>query len=82
MLQGFDRLSVVLTGTIEFNLGSELTTEDGRQARTKWTLAQIIQRARLTEQQAQTSGAVLSVTLQWTCPNLLDDSSCVPHLLV
>jgi hypothetical protein len=82
VLQGFDRLSIVLTGTTEFNLGSELTTEDGRQARTKWTLAQIIQRARLTEQQAQTSGAVLSVTLQWTCPNLLDDSNCVPHLLV
>ena len=82
MLQDLGRLSIVVTGSTEFSLGGELTTEDGRQARTRWTVAQIIQRARLSEQQAQTMGAVLSVTLQWTCPNLLDDSACVPHLLV
>lgn len=82
VLQDLGRLSIVVTGSTEFSLGGELTTEDGRQARTRWTVAQIIQRARLSEQQAQTMGAMLSVTLQWTCPNLLDDSACVPHLLV
>ena len=82
VLYGFERLSLVITGTMSFTLGSALSSEDGRPARAKWTLSQILQRAGLTEDAARTKGGVLSVTLQWNCPNLFNDADCTPHLLV
>jgi len=83
VLQNFSRISIVLTGTVSFELGDgTLSTEDGRHARTRWTMAQLLQRARLTESDAQTLGAVLSVTLQWNCDNLVNEDECTPHLLV
>ena len=83
VLQNFSRLTLAVTGTVSFELGDgTLSTEDGRQARTKWTVAQLLQRARLKEADAQSLGAVLAVTLQWNCDNLFDEDDCTPHLLV
>lgn len=57
VLQGLDRLSLVITASITYrNLGGVSFSNDD-QGRNKWTIAQVLQRAGLTEEQAQTKGA-------------------------
>ncbi len=80
----FTSLRLVLISTIQFpDLGkSVLSTEDQRSAKYRWNMTQILQRARLEEDAAIQSGAVLSVTLQWDCHNLFNESACQPHLVM
>jgi hypothetical protein len=84
LLHGFDRLSVGITSAVSFpHLGQhELSTEDPRGARTRWTIAELLQRARLSEKDAQENGGVLDVTVRWDCPNLFEEDNCVPHVTV
>ena len=68
-------------GTSRGIAGSPLSTEDGRSARFRWNITQVLQRARLDQAYAMANGAVVAVTLQWDCHNLFEEDDCAPHLL-
>lgn len=76
-------LMVVLMAAIDFPRLSDaqLQTEESK-SRVRWTMAQVLQRAGMTEEQATTMGGVLSVVLQWNCPNLWASGDCLPSLQV
>lgn len=85
VLQELGRLSIVLIADINFADSGDvlLQTESERpNARVRWTIAQVLQRAGMTEKEAQASGGVLSVVMMWDCSNLLDSASCMPRLQV
>jgi hypothetical protein len=76
-------LEVVLTGVVGFQqlTNVELSSENGK-ARVRWTLAQLLQRAGMGQDVAQTDGGVLSLLLFWDCPNLFAPADCLPNLQV
>ena len=63
--------------------GRALSTEDGRPARVRWSVQNVLQRASLNIDDAVRDGALLSVVLQWDCPNVdRNSASCTPRLQV
>jgi hypothetical protein len=83
VLQELERLSIVISASVRFDhLGQvEMSTEDGRpNARVRWTVSQVVQRAGMTVEEAIERGGVLSVVLYWDCPNLFDADECLPRL--
>ena len=91
VLQELGRLSVVLIADISFHdsgvdaLSTDfsITAEPDRPlVRIRWTMAQLLQRAGMTEAQAQRDGGVLGVSLYWDCGNLAESATCMPKLKV
>jgi len=84
VLQSLRDLRLVLTADMHFpRLGSDmLSTEDGRNARTSWTLASILRRGGVPYATAVRDGVVLSVVVEWECDLNPRAPPCVPRLQV
>jgi len=82
VLQDVGRLSITLTASLDFTqIGAvRLSTEDDSGARVRWTMDQVVQRAGMTIEDAQSLGALLDVGLSWDCPML--STECLPVLKV
>jgi len=78
-------LNLTIISSITFpdlGTGEILSTEDeSRQAKIRWNMSSVLQRAQLDPNEAKRNGAVLGITIQWDCNDLFDESDCVPHLL-
>lgn len=78
-------LNLTVISSINFpdlGTGELLSTEDAaRQAKIRWDMAAVLQRAGLPSSDAIEKGGVLGVTVQWDCNDLFDESDCAPHLL-
>jgi hypothetical protein len=84
VLQNLRDLNVILTADMHFpRLGSErMSTEDGRKARTSWSLSSLIRRAGVPYATAVSDGLVLSCVLEWACDLNPGAAPCVPRLRV
>ena len=82
--QELERLTVALSADISFprSGGHVFSTEDGRPARTRWTVAEIVQRSGARLADALTDGLLLSVVVKWSCNLNPHAKECVPALLV
>jgi len=84
-LQELEKLIVVLAADISFPrlLGiKSLSTEDGRPARTRWSVAEIIKRSGAALPTAVRDGILLSVVVKWNCDLNPGSTECLPALLV
>lgn len=83
VLQDVGRLSITLTASLDFTqIGAVRLSTDSVEsaARVRWTMEQVVQRAGMTIEDAQSLGALLDVGLSWDCPML--STECVPVLKV
>jgi hypothetical protein len=84
-LQELDHLFVVLAADIAFPRlkgGRGFSTEDGRPARTRWSVAEIVRRSGATLTSAVEAGLLLSVVVKWNCDLNPSSRECLPGLLV
>eukprot|EP00964_Phaeocystis_antarctica_P071197 scaffold43393_cov60-Phaeocystis_antarctica.AAC.4 len=84
VLQNLRDLNVILAADMHFpRLGSDrMSTEDGRKARTSWSLSSLIRRAGVPYATAVSEGLVLSCVLEWACDLNPGAAPCVPRLRV
>uniref|UniRef100_A0A7S2HAU4 Uncharacterized protein n=1 Tax=Haptolina brevifila TaxID=156173 RepID=A0A7S2HAU4_9EUKA len=82
VLQDLSRLTITILASVEFNDFGGISLSNDGGGRTRWTISQVLQRAGMTEAEAQQNGAVLDVALTWNCPFISSSTSCVPILKV